>query len=59
MLSSKVVGAPEPNKFGAVLVSPMGLIYNSYQATCFKERWNQVCDQQAAPQKQHDEFLDS
>ena len=62
MLSSKVVGATEPNKFGAVLVSPMGLIYNSYRATGFKERWNQESDQYAAPQvalKQHQEFLDS
>jgi hypothetical protein len=63
MLSSKVVGAAEPNKFGAVLLSPLGLIYNSYQATGFKERWIQECDHQyAAPQvalKQHQEFLDS
>jgi hypothetical protein len=62
MLSSKVVGAAEPNKFGAVLLSPLGLIYNSYQATGFKERWIQECDQYAAPQvalKQHQEFLDS
>jgi hypothetical protein len=56
-----VVGAAEPSKFGALL-SPLGLIYNSYQATGFKERWIQVCDQYAAPQvalKQHQEFLDS